>query len=84
MLLHGVIRRNNLVVAEDEIQVMFHCEAYNDIRNLHIDREVLTYANEYNFTTMMNANNTDCSVKLANFVSCMFKICQQLHDSLQS
>ena len=84
MLFHGVIRRNNLVVAENEIHVMFHCESYNDIRNLYIDREVLTHANEYNFTTMINADNTDCIVKLSNFVSWVFKIRQQLHDSLKS
>ena len=60
-----------------------YCEAYNDIRNLYIDRDALTCANEYNFVKLMNADNTDCIVKLANFVSYMFKIRQQLYDSLQ-
>ena len=56
---------------------MFNCEAYNDIRNLYIDRDTLTCANEYNFIKLMNTDNTDCIVKLANFVSYMFKIRQQ-------
>ena len=42
-----------------EIHVMFQCEACNDIKNLYIDKEVLTCVNEYNFITMMNADNTD-------------------------
>ena len=76
-------RRHNVVAVENEIHVMFNCEAYNDIRNLYIDRDALTCANEYNFIKLMNADNTDCIVKLANFVSYMFKIRQQLYDSLQ-
>ena len=76
-------RRHNVVAVEDEIHVMFNCEACNDIRNLYIDRDALTCANEYNFIKLMNADNTDCIVKLANFVSYMFKIRQQLYDSLQ-
>ena len=75
--------RHNVVAVEDEIHVMFNCDAYNDIRNLYIDREALTCANEYNFIKLMNADNTDCIVKLANFVSYMFKVRQQLYDSLQ-
>ena len=57
--------RPNVVAVEDEIHVMFNCDAYNDIRNLYIERDALTCANEYNFIKLMNANNTDCIVKLA-------------------
>ena len=35
----------------------------NDIRNLYINREVLTCASEY-FITLMNVDYTDCIVKL--------------------
>ena len=76
-------RRHNLLAVEDEIHVMFNCEAYNDIRNLYIDRDDLTCAEDYSGIKLMNAYNTDCMVKLAYFVSCMFKIRQQLYDSFR-
>ena len=40
--LYKLCRRYNIVPVEDEIHVMFNCEAYNDIRNLYIDRDALT------------------------------------------
>ena len=81
--LFKLCRRHNVVAVEDEMHVMFNWEVYNDIRNLYIDRDALTCANEYNFIKLMTADNTDCIVKLANFVSCMFQIRQQLYDSVQ-
>ena len=59
-------RRHNVVAVEDEIHVMFECEAYN-IRNLYIDRDALTCDNEYNYIKLMNADNTDCFVKTCKF-----------------
>ena len=44
--------------------MLFQCEACNDIKSLYIDKEVLTCTNEYNFITMMNADNTDYIVNL--------------------
>ena len=35
------------------------------LETLYIDRDALTCANEYNFIKLMNADNTDCIVKLA-------------------
>ena len=63
-----------------EIHAMFNCEAYNDIRNLYIDRDALTCANDCNFIKLMNADidNTVSIAKLAKFVSCMFKIRQHV------
>ena len=63
---------DNVVAVEDEIHVMFECEAYNDIRNLYTDRDALTCDNECNYIKLRNADNIDCIVKLANFVLCMF------------
>ena len=77
-------RRHNVVAVEDESHVMFNCEAYNDIRNLYIDRDALTCANEYNFIKLMNADNAECIVKFANFVSYMFNTSAGVSGSLDS
>ena len=36
-------RKHNVAAVEDEIHVMFNCEACNDIRNLYIERDALTF-----------------------------------------
>ena len=38
--------RSNIFAFEDEFHVVFHCEAYNDIRQVYIDKKVLSCANE--------------------------------------
>ena len=73
----------NVTAVEDEFHVLFCCEAYNDIRHMYIDRELLNCANEYNFISLMNTDNVDCIVRVANFVSCMFKIRKQLYEREQ-
>ena len=55
--------------------------AYNDIRKLYIDTDKLDSATEYHFINLMNTDNRDTIIKLANFVSCMFKIRQQLYET---
>ena len=39
--------RSNIFAIEDEFHVVFHCEAYSDIRHVYIDKELLSCANEY-------------------------------------
>ena len=55
-------------------------EAYNDIRNLYIDRDALTCANEYNFIKLMNADNTDC---IAKNLQILCHTCLRFVNSLQ-
>ena len=75
--------RSNIFAVEDEFHVVFHCEAYNDIRHVYIDKEVLSCANEYSFISLMKTDNSDDIVNFANFISCLFKIRKQLYRTLQ-
>ena len=71
--------RSNIFTVEDEFHVVFHCEAYNDIRHVYIDKEILNCANEYSFISLMKTDNSDDIVNFANFISCLFKIRKQLY-----
>ena len=75
--------RSNIFAVEDEFHVVFHCEAYNDIRQVYTDKEILKCANEYSFVSLMKTDNSDDIVNFANFISCLFKIRKQLHRTLQ-
>ena len=75
--------KSNLFAVEDEFHVVFHCEAYNDIRQVYIDKEILNCANEYSFVSLMKTDNSDDIVNFANFISCLFKIRKQLYRTLQ-
>ena len=75
--------RSNIFAVEDEFHVVFHCEAYNDTRHVHIDKEILNCTNEYSFISLMKTNNSDDIVNFANFISCLFKIRKQLNRTLQ-
>ena len=75
--------RSNIFAVEDEFHVVFHCEAYNDIRHVYIDKEILNCANEYSFISLMKTDNSDDIVNFANFISCLFKIRKQLYRTLQ-
>ena len=75
--------RSNIFAVEDEFHVVFDCEAYNDIRRVYIDKEVLIGANEYSFISLMKTDNSDDIVNFANFISCLFKVRKQLYRTLQ-
>ena len=75
--------RSNIFAVEDELHVVFHCEAYNDIRQVYIDKKVLSCANEYSFISLMKTDNSDDIINFANFISCLFKIRKQLYRTLQ-
>ena len=75
--------RSNIFAVEHEFHLVFDCEAYNDIRHVYIDKEVLIGANEYSFISLMKADNSDDIVNFANFVSCLFKVRKQLYRTLQ-
>ena len=75
--------RSNIFVVEDEFHVVFDCEAYNDIRCVYINKEVLIRANEYSFISLMKTDNADDIVNFANFILCLFKVRKQLYRTLQ-
>ena len=75
--------KSNIFAVEDEFHVVFHCEAYNDIRHVQIDKKTLNCANGYSFISLMKTDNADDIVKFANFISCLFKIRKQLYQTLQ-
>ena len=75
--------RSNIFAVEDEFHVVFHCEAYNDMRHVYINKEVLSCANEYSFISLMKTDNSDDIVNFANFISCLFKRRKQLFCTLQ-
>ena len=59
--------RSNIFAVEIEFHVVFHCEAYNDIRHVYIDKEILNCANEYSFISLMKTDSSDDIVNFANF-----------------
>ena len=73
--------RSNIFAVEDKFHVVFHCEAYNDIRHVYIGKEVLSCANEYSFISLKR-DNPDDIVNFANFISCLFKIRKQFYRTL--
>ncbi len=70
--------RYNIVAIEDEFHVLFVCAAYEEHRNLYFDNDILTARNNYNFIRLMNCDDANNVVRLANFISCVFKIREQL------
>ena len=75
--------RSNIFAVEDDFHVVFHCEAYNDIKYVYIDKEALSCANEYSFISLTKTDNSDDIVNFVNFISCLFKIRKQLCRTLQ-
>ena len=65
---------DNAIVIEDEYHVLFHCSAYNDIRNMYIGREITSVPNIHSFVTMMKNNNTQDTINFAHFIYSLFKI----------
>ena len=41
--------RSNIFVVGDEVQVVIHCEAYNDTKYVYIDKEIWNCANKCSF-----------------------------------
>ena len=65
---------NNAIVIEDEYHVLFHCAAYNDVRDMYINRELISLPNSHSFVSIMKSTNTQEIINLAHFVCSMFKI----------
>jgi hypothetical protein len=65
---------NNAIVIEDEYHVLFHCAAYNDVRDMYINRELTSLPNSHSFVSIMKSTNTQEIINLAHFVCSMFKI----------
>jgi hypothetical protein len=63
---------SNINVIEDEYHVIFHCPAYNDIRNVYLGKET-SVANMHNFVSILKTTTPENIVNLAHFISSMFK-----------
>jgi len=72
---------NNVKEIEDEFHVLFHCQTYQDVRNVYISTK---QSNLYDFITVMKCDDPTKIVNLANLLYSIFKIRRQHLDNLCS
>ena len=65
---------NNQIYIENEFHVLFECKTYSDLRNLYISKDFTDLINLHSFKKLMSTKVENVIVRLANFISCMFKV----------
>ena len=68
----------NIIAIEDEYHVLFHCPSYKHLREVYIPREIAMDRNLFSFIATMRCDNVQSVVSIANFVSSLFKLRQNL------
>jgi hypothetical protein len=71
----------NILCIEDEYHVLLKCPFYDDLRSIYLDLEN-SPINMYTFTQIMSSTDSRVVVNLASFVANMFKLRNNLLQSL--
>lgn len=70
--------QQNIYAIENEYHVFYHCSAYDYVREMFIVHDRYRIPNEHNFNMYMQMDQREHIIKIANFISTIFKIRRQL------
>ena len=67
------LEKQKIRIIKDEFHVLLECCAYHELRNWYIKKHY-SVASMYSFISLMNSNNNECIVNVANFLASVFKL----------